>query len=217
MRIGIEAGLRERVRLGVLEIEGIEPGADIPAFDRELDRVAERLRARFGAADPAQDPRVAAVRSLFRSLGIDPTKRRPSSEALLRRILQNKPLSRIHPLVDACNLLSLELLLPIGLYDLDRIEPPVELRLGREGESYAGIGRETIHFAGRGALCDIQGPFGSPISDSERTKVRTETERALWVIFGPAALSSAELQTAIDRCAGFLRPYAGDIEYAQVT
>jgi DNA/RNA-binding domain of Phe-tRNA-synthetase-like protein len=216
MEIAVDPELAGKVRLGILGIEGIEPEATIPSFELELARVCQRWRARFGGGDYSGDPRIAAVRAMFRALGIDPTKRRPSSEALLRRILQGKQLNRIHPLVDACNFLSLDLLLPIGLYDLRSIVPPIELRLGRAGESYAGIGREQIHFEGRAALCDASGPFGSPISDSERTKVGVETERALWVVFCPRSLPLSEARPAFDLCAGFLRPYAPSVEVTEV-
>jgi DNA/RNA-binding domain of Phe-tRNA-synthetase-like protein len=212
MTITIDAEYRSHLVLGVLTLAGLDADASLPAFDRELERTSARLRARFAAGEPGQDPRIAAVRSLFHRLGIDPTKRRPSSEALLRRTLRGERWTRVHPLVDACNLMSLELLLPIGLYDLDRLEPPLELRPGRAGETYAGIGREPIHFEGRAVVCDRAGPFGSPISDSERTKVQASTRRALWVVFFPAAIPRIERSTALDRCAGFLRPLAAEVE-----
>ena len=82
---------------------------------------------------------------MYRRLGIDPTKTRPSSEALLRRVKKGDHLPRINTLVDICNWCSLELQLPYGLYDLSGIEPPIELRLGADGEQYDG------HPEGRGA------------------------------------------------------------------
>ena len=84
-------------------------------------------------------PGAADARTLYKALGIDPTKTRPSNEALLRRALKGETLYRINTLVDALNLVSLREQLPFGLYDLARVAPPVVLRKGAAGEAYEGI------------------------------------------------------------------------------
>jgi DNA/RNA-binding domain of Phe-tRNA-synthetase-like protein len=80
--------------------------------------------------------------------------------------------------------------LPFGIYDRARIRGRVTLRLGRDGEAYAGIRKDTVHVAGRLALIDDDGPFGNPTSDSARTMVTSETTDALIVVFAPAALDA---------------------------
>ena len=82
-------------------------------------------------------------------------------------------------LVDICNWCSLEFQLPYGLYDLSAIEPPIDLRLGAEGEEYQGIRKDVVHVAGRMTLADQRGPFGNPTSDSARSMVTPSTVRAL--------------------------------------
>jgi len=140
---------------------------------------------------------IAAVRTMYKRVGIDPTKTRPSSEALLRRVRKGDELPVINSLVDIINWCSLETQLPYGLYDLDRIQGPVVLRLGRAGEEYEGIRKAAVHVADRLTLADDQGPFGNPTSDSARTMVTTATVRALVVIFVPAALSQAAGEHAV--------------------
>lgn len=140
---------------------------------------------------------IAAVRTMYKRAGIDPTKTRPSSEALLRRVRKGDELPVINSLVDIINWCSLETQLPYGLYDLDRIQGPVVLRLGRAGEEYEGIRKAAVHVADRLTLADDQGPFGNPTSDSARTMVTTATVRALVVIFVPAALSQAAGEHAV--------------------
>ena len=76
---------------------------------------------------------VGAVRTMYKRVGLDPTKTRPSSEALLRRVRRGDSLPRINSMVDVCNWCSLEFQLPYGLYDASRIEGDVELRIGRDG------------------------------------------------------------------------------------
>jgi DNA/RNA-binding domain of Phe-tRNA-synthetase-like protein len=144
---------------------------------------------------------------MYSRLGIDPTRMRPSSEALLRRVRRGERLPRVNSLVDVCNWCSLELQLPYGLYDRDQIDGPVVLRLGRRGEEYAGIGKGVVHLAGRPVLADRRGPFGNPTADSFRTRVTTSTSRALAAIFVPrdaeAALNTAALDLTSTRAAQF--------------
>ena len=162
---------------------------------RVLDRDA-RLDAPLHDAAAAQraasgdhaDGVTIAVRTMYKRVGLDPTKTRPSSEALLRRVRKGDDLPRINSLVDVINWCSLETRVPFGLYDLARIEGDVTLRLGRDDEAYAGIRKDTVHVGGRLTLADAAGPFGNPTSDSARTMVTPATTSALVVIFVPAAL-----------------------------
>jgi DNA/RNA-binding domain of Phe-tRNA-synthetase-like protein len=128
---------------------------------------------------------VAAVRSLFSALGIDPTKTRPSSEALLRRVLKDKGISAVNNVVDIINLCSLRWLLPMGLYDLAAIRGNLRLDLGRPGAGYPGLGKAWVNLEGRPALHDDLGPFGAPTSDSFRTRVHEGTTRVLLIVFAP--------------------------------
>ncbi len=135
--------------------------------------------------EPFEGREVATARKLYRSIGQDPTHNRPASEALLRRVKRGKGMPRINALVDAVNYCSVRLLLPFGSYDLDRIEGDVTLRLGTEDEWYAGHGKPRVNLAGRYTLCDANGPFGNPSSDSVRTSISGETRNALVVVFSP--------------------------------
>jgi DNA/RNA-binding domain of Phe-tRNA-synthetase-like protein len=134
---------------------------------------------------------IAAVRTMYKRLGIDPTKTRPSSEALLRRVRRGDPLPRINSLVDIINWTSLESQLSFGLYDAAHIRGAVTVRRGRDGEEYAGIRKDTVHVAGRLVLADEAGPFGNPTSDSARTMVTPATAAAVVVIYAPAGLAEA--------------------------
>src|SRR5438309_11830846 len=73
----------------------------------------------------------------------------------------------------------------MGLYDADRVQPPITWRVGREGETYTGIGRDQLNLARFPLLVDQEGPFGSPVSDSMRTRVTNEATRILWITFAP--------------------------------
>ncbi|HXR44369.1 MAG TPA: phenylalanine--tRNA ligase beta subunit-related protein, partial [Pseudolysinimonas sp.] len=165
--------------------------------DRE-PRLAALLAASESQVRQTPPAETGAVRTMYKRVGLDPTKTRPSSEALLRRVRKGDPLPRINSLVDVCNWCSLEFQLPYGLYDASRIDGDIELRIGREGESYPGIRKDAVHVGGRLTLADRQGPFGNPTSDSARTMVTTDTVSAVVVVFAPAELGAARLDQVLD-------------------
>jgi DNA/RNA-binding domain of Phe-tRNA-synthetase-like protein len=151
-------------------------------------------------------PQIAATRSAYKSMSKDPSRYRGSAEALLRRVLAGKGLYEVNSLVDINNLVSLESLLPAGSYDLGQIAPPIQLRIGRQRETYKGIGKDLINIENLPVFADESGPFGSPTSDSERAMIRAETTNALMVIFsfsGPRGLEKWMV-----RAMGLIRRYA---------
>lgn len=165
-------------------------GAVVVAHAAGLDPLLAAAESRLRSADA---PDTSAVRTMYKRVGLDPTKTRPSNEALLRRVRKGDPLPRINSMVDVINWCSVEFQLPYGLYDASKIRGGVTLRLGREGESYAGIRKDEVHVGGRITLADDEGPFGNPSSDSARTMVTTGTTDALVVVYAPAQAPPATL------------------------
>jgi DNA/RNA-binding domain of Phe-tRNA-synthetase-like protein len=205
MNLSLSPSLAAVIRPGVLCFEGLtiverDPRLDTPLLDAE----------RSARAIPPDER--GAVRAMYRAVGLDPTKRRPSSEALLRRVVRGEPLPRINTAVDVCNWCSLELQLPYGLYDLDAVVGDVDLRLGAPGEQYAGIRKDAVHVEARLTLADRVGPFGNPSSDSARTMVTPSTTRVLVVVFSPSQLPPDNLRRALDLTALRVLRYAGGRE-----
>ena len=190
------------VRAGVLWLDDATVVERDPRMNAPLAEAEAAVRANPPAA-------ITAVRTMYKRVGIDPTKTRPSSEALLRRVRKGESLPRINSMVDVCNWCSFEFQLPYGLYDAARIVGDVELRLGRDGESYAGIRKDDVHVAGRITLADAQGPYGNPTSDSARTMVTTATTRALLVVFAPRELDLARLTFVLDRTSARMHQFTG--------
>ena len=174
------------------------PGSHAALASLRVD-VAARARASHTLEGLSAHPTAAVVRRLFRHAGCDPTRHRPSSEALLRRVLKGEDLPAIHPLVDINNCLSLELVVPGCVMALGSATPPFVLRAGRDGESMLSMrGRYELH--GKPLLADGEGPFGTPISDSERVKVSEGTTRAWLVAYLPAGVVEAACaREALDR------------------
>ena len=193
-------------------VEVAPTGADLEA---EIESCSAALRADLAGRTPAEITDLQPAREFYRVFGIDPTKTRPSSEALLRRVLRNKPLPRISNAVDLCNLMALRFLLPIGLYDSTTIDGAARLRSGDDGESYVGVRKDQVHLGGRPVLSDRRGPFGNPTADSLRSAV-TDSTTALWmVVFAPASFPvermKANLALAADSMQRFLASSASPV------
>lgn len=208
MTFALAAELRAIVEPGVLWLDGAAVVDRASALDAPL--AAAEAAMRMDGRGVRLQPDLDAVRAMYKRVGIDPTKTRPSSEALLRRVRKGDSLPRINSMVDVCNWCSLEFQLPYGLYDAGHIEGDhVELRLGREGESYPGIRKDAVHVAGRITLADAVGPFGNPTSDSARTMVTTATTRALLVVFAPAGTAESRVVTVLNATAARMSEFTG--------
>jgi len=196
------------VRLGIVECDGLTVAPAGTALVREMDEVCAAIRQKFTLESLAQYEPILAVRAMFRTWGLDPSKYRPSAETLLRRVVQGKGLYHVCNVVDAGNLGSIETAWPYGVYDRAAIQGQVDLRLGAESEKYEGIGRRVWQLAGRPVLADSLGPFGSPISDSTRTQVTEAAREILAVIYAPATGSAQSVRAAAEKLAHRLEIHA---------
>ncbi len=171
------------VHVGALDYDvAVRPSP--PGLVTSIEDGAEmRLQELLGEA-AASDPVIANVRAAFKACGKDPSRYRPSSEALTRRVISGKPLYQVNNVVDSGNLVSLMTGIPIGIYDTGKIEGGMQMTIGAKGDSYEGIGRGAINLEGLPVLKDDTGPFGTPFSDSARTAVTEDTTHIVMVLFG---------------------------------
>jgi len=168
--------------------------ATVVSHEPRLDPLLAEAEARVRITPPAE---VASVRTMYKKVGIDPTKTRPSNEALLRRVRKGDTIPRINSAVDIVNWCSLEFQLPYGLYDASKINGDVTLRLGRDGESYPGIRKDDVNVGGRITVADAIGAFGNPTSDSARTMVTPATTGLLVVVYAPVDVSRQQLDSVV--------------------
>ena len=202
MNFSIAPDLTSIVRPAVLWLEG----AAVVDRDHRMDAPLAAAEAAVRITPPEE---TTSVRTMYKRVGIDPTKTRPSSEALLRRVRKGDPLPRINSMVDVCNWCSFEFQLPYGLYDAAHTDGDVTLRIGREGESYPGIRKDDVHVGGRITLADAAGPFGNPTSDSARTMVTAATTRALVVVFAPREIEARRLTHVLDVTSQRMQEFTG--------
>ncbi len=189
MYLQLDAGLQNRIAgttFGMVTINGVSVRERDERVWRQVAALALRQGRAFTLAGLSEYEQIAAVRGLQKSFGYDPTRYRPSSEALLRRVLKGQGLPQINSAVDVNNFCSLEFLLPMCIYDLRHVRGSVRVRIGEPGESYQGIGRQVFQAEHKVVIADDDGIMGSTVSDSERTKVTTTTTDILLAIYAPA-------------------------------
>ena len=152
---------------------------------REIDAFTRELRAGETAESIKQQPAIAATREAYKRCGKDPSRYRPSAEALRRRLLRGLELYQIDTLVDLINLVSLRTGHSIGGFDADEIQgTDLELGIGRAEELFEGIGRGMLNIEGLPVYRDRIGGIGTPTSDHERTKMKLETRHILAIVNG---------------------------------
>ncbi len=152
-------------------------------------------------------PAIQSTRRGYKSCGKDPARYRASAESLLRRVLQGKGLYKVNNIVDLLNLVSIQSGFSIGGYDLDKIQGNVSMGIGQINEDYTGIGRGDLNIEFLPVLRDERGPFGSPTSDSMRTRIETDSSRFLMVCF---AFGAADLlEQAVENAKKYLEEFGG--------
>lgn len=151
----------------------------------EIRALGEEYKATLTTESLKELPGIAATRRVYKACGKDPSRYRPASEALIRRLLQGKELYQIDTLVDLINLASIRFGYSIGGFDASKfVGDTLTLGVGRAGEPYEGIGRGMLNIEGLPVYRDAEGGVGTPTSDHERTKITLETRRLLVLING---------------------------------
>ena len=131
---------------------------------KEIEAMGERFRTELTTESLKEIPSIAATRKVYRDCGKDPSRYRPASEALIRRIAYGYS---------------------IGGFDADKfVGDTLTLGIGREGEPYEGIGRGMINIHGLPVYRDAEGGVGTPTSDNERTKISLDTTHLVVLING---------------------------------
>lgn len=149
----------------------------------ELTNEAVAIAGRYELSDINKRPAVLSTREVYKKLGKEPNRYRPSCEALCRRAVKGMELYRINALVDLINLISMRSGYSIGGFDAGKIVGDrLRLGVGREGEVFNAIGRGVLNIAGLPVYRDAIGGIGTPTSDEERTKLTLSTTRLLMCV-----------------------------------
>ena len=175
------------------------------------DTIIEAVKSELTIETISQKPTIQATKEAYRTLGKDPSRYRPSAEALTRRVINGKGLYQVNNVVDLLNLVSLESGFSIGGYDADKIDGDITFGVGKENEPYHAIGRGELNIAFLPLFRDKSGAFGSPTSDSLRTMVTLDTTSFLMILIDFNGDES--LEKSMDRSIALLEKYGNATDF----
>ena len=215
-QLSIDAGILTSCpdcRLGCLLIRDVKIVGSSPALSQEFMKLQSEVAKVYNMEELTKLPSILAVRAMYKKLDFDPSRYRPASEALVRRVLQHKSLYYVNSAVDASNYCSLKFLVPFGLYDWDKIEGAVVYRRAHDG-SYVNMGGNQVSTDGKPFLTDQLGVFGNPTSDSRRTAVSLTTRNLLSVVYVGSGTGTEELARILEFTGEILTRYNGGVVQA---
>ncbi|WFO75398.1 hypothetical protein J4526_00365 [Desulfurococcaceae archaeon MEX13E-LK6-19] len=178
-------------------------------YEKTLD-VIKKYKEVMDLSSIKKHHMIRVYRDFLWKLGIDPTKLRPSHEALLRRAIRTGSIPRINTIVDIGNYASLKHLVPVGIYDINKLKPPLTLRLSIDGEAFYPVGAETAKVLPRGIplLVDQEKPIHIfPCRDSKFSTVDIKTTRILVIVAGVEGVPESTLYMASDTIVEYLKTY----------
>ena len=196
------------IRLGVISCQ-LNNSASSADLWLEIEQELDIIRQSYSLDKINKRNEIQATRQIYKNLGKDPNRYRPSAEALCRRIVRGLGLYRVNTLVDIINLVSIRSGFSIGCFDLDLIKGHLTLGVGSEGEDFEAIGQ--LNISSLPIYRDSLGGIGTPTSDSERTKISEKSSHTIIIINDYA--NSSNLESAVNHCLVLLEKYAGMTQY----
>lgn len=199
----------EVVALVIANIKVERTSAELETLKKQI---AGEIEDKYDLEALKNDQRIRRYRDFFWSLGIDPTKIRPASEALIRRILQGKPIPRINTAVDAYNLASVKHNVAIGSFDLDRFDGPLLMRRASRDEKFHGIGMERPKILNGDEIVisdDEKLVAIYPYRDSDITKVTLGTKNIFSLMCGVPGISRRILREAAETTKALMTRFCG--------
>ncbi|WP_404469874.1 B3/4 domain-containing protein [Sutcliffiella horikoshii] len=201
-------------KFGIIFYKDITVGSSPQMLKGRIRLFQESLHLDLEDKDMKDIPGVAEWRSVFKETGTDPSRYRPSVEALYRRVKKGQFLDPFNSAVDLNNFFSMKYEIPFGIYDVDKITGDVRISVGGETTSYEGLNGREIKLTNMLHTSDESGPFGSPFVDSRRTAISEESTSALHVVYFKPSMESGECEEMLAAISEmFLQVHGGTSEY----
>jgi len=195
-----------------LDIDMVDIHKKDPELEKFKEEIATQLRKESDIESVKDEPIFRAYRDFFWSIGIDPTKTRPASEALTRRVLAGKKLPTINTLVDAYNLASIKSKIAIATFDKDQLEGELFMRFANPEEQIVGIGMDKpmVLKGGEIVLSDsVKLVAVYPYRDADNTKVTEKTKNVTMVLCGVPKIQKEALEAASDVAYEYVSRFCG--------
>lgn len=200
------------VSIGIAVIMGVNIEKTHPQLEKEKENLLLSLEdlttEKLGAY-----PEIVSYRKLYKDMGVDWHSRRPSPEALLRRVALKKGLYTINTCVDAYNLVVMKHRISVGAFDLEKIAFPTELRFAKENEEILLLGdsEPTKYNSTELAYFDKEGGYNIDFNyrDSQRTAVQMDTKNILLNVDGVYDITPEEVEKVLRESVDRIIAYCG--------
>lgn len=200
-------------KLGIIHYTKIVVSSSPQMLKGRLQLFQEQLFFEMDEKAVTEFDGIKEWRALWKKFGADPNHYHSSVEALYRRIAKQNYITPMDSAVDLNNFFSLKYEIPMGIYDIDKIQGDITISIGDEETTYVGLNGQENKLENILTLQDTVGPFGSPFVDSVRTTVTENTTEALQVVFLRPSMDVKEGQKLINSMATmFLQLHGGDFE-----
>lgn len=201
-------------KLGVIHYRKIVVSDSPQMLHSRMQLLQEQLKLEYEGTKLAVIDEIQQWRRIVKTLGVDPSKYRHSAEALMRRVMKGDFLPSINSAVDVTNLLSLQYKIPFGIYDVNKLQPPIQVYIGAEHDEYEALNGRIYHLANKLTLADKRGAFGSPFVDSKRTSVTDETAECLQIVYLLPSIKKTKAYAILETIAHtFYSFHGGDYDY----
>lgn len=201
------------VKIGVLVGRGVRVEGQNPLIEELKGRAIGEAADAIGSGAVTAHPFIASWREMYRSFGTRPGDYRPSAEALLRRALKDGALPLINTAVDAYNIVSIRHLIPMGGFDLDRVQGAITLRLSGGGEAFLPLGASHPEETYRGEPVYADGARVLTRRwnhrDCEETKITVETANIAMFADGSPEIPRESVETAVNDLRSLLTSCCG--------
>jgi lysyl-tRNA synthetase class 1 len=198
--------------LGFAIIRGVKIQRSLPALETAKAEVLASLQGLNNETISAFSE-VQSYRKLYKETGIDWHSRRPSPEALLRRLSQGKDLYTVNTCVDAYNLAVLKNRVSVGAFNLSQVQFPTQLQLAQGGEQILLLGdsEPTTLKAGEVSYFDQQGPYNLDFNyrDAQRTMVTEDTVDLMINVDGVHDITRAQVEQTLQDSIDLITKYCG--------
>ncbi len=198
--------------LGVAIIRNVQIAASNAELEAEKAQLLESLTD-LTVEKINEYSEIQSYRNLYREMHIDWHSRRPSPEALLRRLAQGKSLYSINTCVDAYNLVVLRNRVSVGAFDLKQIHTPTQLRTATGGEQILLLGDQEPTIIKPGELCyfDQAGPYNLDFNyrDAQRSIVTEQTTDLVINVDGIHSITRAQVEQTLQQTITMIQKYCG--------
>lgn len=202
------------IAIGIAVIRGVEINKSNPELEKKKEELLKSLST-LTTEEIGLFPATISYRKLYKETGIDWHSRRPSPEALLRRVALKKGLYSVNTCVDAYNLVVMQNKISAGAFDLDKIEFPTVLRFAKAGEKIHLLGdeEETEYKDGEIAYFDNLGGINMDFNyrDSVRTAVQLETKNLYINVDGVFDITPGMVEKTLREVCDNIIQYCGGI------